>query len=52
MKNKTWIVALSLGLSLMAPAFAQGKFPEGTLRLVVPFAAGGGVDQACLLYTS
>lgn len=49
MKNKTWIVALSLGLSLMAPAFAQGKFPEGTLRLVVPFAAGGGVDQAARL---
>lgn len=49
MKNKTWIVALSLGLSLMAPALAQGKFPEGTLRLVVPFAAGGGVDQAARL---
>ena len=49
MKNKTWIVALSLGLSLMAPAFAQGKFPEGTLKLVVPFAAGGGVDQAARL---
>jgi tripartite-type tricarboxylate transporter receptor subunit TctC len=49
MKNKTWIVALSLGLCLIAPAFAQGKFPEGTLRLVVPFAAGGGVDQAARL---
>lgn len=49
MKNKTWIVALSMGLWLMAPAFAQGKFPEGTLRLVVPFAAGGGVDQAARL---
>lgn len=49
MKNKTWIVALSLGLSLMAPAFAQGQFPSGTLRLVVPFAAGGGVDQAARL---
>jgi len=49
MKNKTWIVALSLGLCWMAPAFAQVKFPEGTLRLVVPFAAGGGVDQAARL---
>jgi len=49
MKNKTWIVALSLGLSLMAPAFAQGQFPSGTLRLVVPFAAAGGVDQAARL---
>lgn len=49
MKNKTWIVALSLGLCLIAPAFAQGQFPSGTLRLVVPFAAGGGVDQAARL---
>jgi len=49
MKSKTWIAALSLGLSLMVPAWAQGKFPDGTLRLVVPFAAGGGVDQAARL---
>lgn len=49
MKNKTWIVALSLGLSLTVPAFAQGQFPSGTLKLVVPFAAGGGVDQAARL---
>lgn len=49
MKNKAWIAALSLGLSWMAPAFAQGTFPSGTLRLVVPFAAGGGVDQAARL---
>nr|WP_245644917.1 tripartite tricarboxylate transporter substrate binding protein [Hydrogenophaga flava] len=33
----------------MAPVQAQGKFPEGTLKLVVPFAAGGGVDQAARL---
>lgn len=49
MKNKTWIAALALGLSLVAPAFSQGKFPEGTLKLIVPFAAGGGVDQAARL---
>lgn len=36
----------------VAPAWAQGtKFPEAgkTVRLVVPFAAGGGVDQAARL---
>jgi tripartite-type tricarboxylate transporter receptor subunit TctC len=49
MKSNTWIAALLLGLSLMVPAWAQGKFPDGTLRLVVPFAAGGGVDQAARL---
>jgi tripartite-type tricarboxylate transporter receptor subunit TctC len=49
MKTKIWMAALAIGLSLTAPAFAQGKFPEGTLKLVVPFAAGGGVDQAARL---
>lgn len=38
-----------LGLCSLMPAWAQDKFPEGTLKLVVPFAAGGGVDQAARL---
>lgn len=38
-----------LGLCSLVPAWAQGKFPDGVLRLVVPFAAGGGVDQAARL---
>lgn len=49
MKTKIWMAALALGLSVMAPAQAQNKFPEGMLKLVVPFAAGGGVDQAARL---
>lgn len=33
-----------------APARAQsGKFPDGMIRIIVPFAAGGGVDQAARL---
>ena len=36
-------------LSLMSGAFAQGKFPEGTIKMIVPFAAGGGVDSAARL---
>ena len=41
---------LSIAL-LTATAFAsaQTKFPEGTIKLVVPFAAGGGVDNAARL---
>jgi tripartite-type tricarboxylate transporter receptor subunit TctC len=49
MKTKIWMAALALGLSLTAPVQAQGQFPSGTLKLVVPFAAGGGVDQAARL---
>jgi tripartite-type tricarboxylate transporter receptor subunit TctC len=43
------IVATAAALALVSPAFAQpGSFPERgkTLRIVVPFAAGGGVDSA------
>lgn len=41
---------LSIAL-LTATAFAsaQTKFPEGTIKLIVPFAAGGGVDNAARL---
>ncbi len=38
-----------LAACCLSPALAQGKFPEGTIKLVVPFAAGGGVDQAARL---
>jgi tripartite-type tricarboxylate transporter receptor subunit TctC len=34
---------------LAAPAGAQGKFPDKTIRMIVPFAAGGGVDSAARL---
>ena len=34
----------------VAPAFAQsGNFPDRTIRIVVPFAAGGGVDTLARL---
>ena len=49
MKTKIWMAALALGLSLTATVQAQGQFPSGTLKLIVPFAAGGGVDQAARL---
>lgn len=41
---------LSIAL-LTATAFAsaQSKFPDGTIKLIVPFAAGGGVDNAARL---
>ena len=38
--------ALLAATSLVA---AQSKFPDGTIKLIVPFAAGGGVDNAARL---
>src|SRR5438445_2081911 len=39
------LALMALAASSIAPrANAQAKFPERTIRLVVPFAAGGGVD--------
>ena len=58
MKIKSWLLRRLARLSalliaaLMLPAWGQpAKFPEKdkTLRLVVPFAAGGGVDAAARL---
>jgi tripartite-type tricarboxylate transporter receptor subunit TctC len=45
-------MALAAALTMVLPAFAQaGGFPERgqTLHIVVPFAAGGGVDNAARL---
>lgn len=42
---KRKIAGLTL-LLISSTAMAQAKFPEGPIKLVVPFAAGGGVDSA------
>ncbi len=41
---------LTVALAVMgAAASAQGKFPDGPIKIIVPFAAGGGVDSAARL---
>jgi tripartite-type tricarboxylate transporter receptor subunit TctC len=49
MTIKHLLACALLGASCLSPALAQGKFPDGMIKLVVPFAAGGGVDQAARL---
>jgi tripartite-type tricarboxylate transporter receptor subunit TctC len=39
-----------LSAALGAPAFAQGSFPDKTIKVIVPFAAGGGVDVMARLF--
>lgn len=46
---KKLIAMLALSALSLAPALAQGKFPEGAIKLIVPFAPGGGVDSAARL---
>ena len=43
------IAALAIAIVAL-PAFAQGSFPERTVRIIVPFAAGGGVDVMARLF--
>ena len=49
MNHLTRRLALLAALCATSAAMAQGKFPEGPIKMVVPFAAGGGVDSAARL---
>ena len=43
------VIFLLAALGLGANAAAQSPFPNGPIRMIVPFAAGGGVDNAARL---
>src|SRR5947209_7907227 len=40
---RRWLVCV-LALVVSAPAYAQGDYPNRTIRIIVGFAAGGGND--------
>jgi len=44
----SWVkkVLLIASMTVSGMAAAQTKFPEGPIKFIVPFAAGGGVDSA------
>src|SRR6185503_4916903 len=44
------IAAVLTFLSLAAPALAQGAFPDKPIKVIVPYAAGGGVDVMARLF--
>ena len=45
------LIAASILVALCAaPASAQSAFPDKTIRVIVPFAAGGGVDVMARLF--
>src|SRR5947199_9021686 len=41
---RRWWTALAFALIMCAPAYAQGDYPNRTIRIIVGFAAGGGND--------
>lgn len=51
MKLNLFSKALGMGLLalLCGGSQAQAKFPEGAIKIIVPFSAGGGVDGAARL---
>ncbi len=49
MKSITRILVPMCLLLGTASSMAQGKYPDGPIKLIVPFAAGGGVDNAARL---
>ncbi|MFO6420833.1 Bug family tripartite tricarboxylate transporter substrate binding protein [Hylemonella sp. W303a] len=43
------LMGLLMGLLIASTGAAQEKFPDGPVKIIVPFAAGGGVDNAARL---
>ncbi len=48
LKMSRTLLTLAL-VAASALASAQGKFPDNTIKMIVPFAPGGGVDSAARL---